>query len=347
LVARNPFNGRFVSTKIFGVDVMGDNTSTIEIASVLGLAAYVLIGGFWNGFYGHILLAKGYDVSSNVTIMLMVLNTTCNAFNNIPNAPQSASLCYASYSAIQSSVSLSDFFATILPILSFIIAVVILSSSLAPNSPEVAVVGLVVAIILSVVLNSIGYTIGFELLGGYATIPSHTTSTTSTSTSTTTSTSTSTTTIPPYTGCPTEPLTAGNVPLKCRNPAPIKPNLISFNLSLDVDATPIYNVNLACTTHVQQPSPTQYYSLLPNGMPDLARYSNGTTLWYNQTINVKYWPCDSNTTGSFKGYIWINFTPNVGMHVVNRNPWETYRAFDIYINEVLSSSAYNQTKNAN
>ena len=117
-----------MSMEIGGFDLTnltGDSGSAALIIVTLILAGYVLVGGFWNGFYGHILATTGYDVPSNVTIMLTVLNTTCNAVNNLPSGQQAASLCTQSYNGIQSAVSLSDFFATILPFLLFIIAVVL------------------------------------------------------------------------------------------------------------------------------------------------------------------------------------------------------------------------------
>ena len=174
------------------------------------------------------------------------------------------------------------------------------------------------------------------------------TSTTS-STSTSTSTSTTTTTIPPYTNCPTEPSTANIVPLTCNSPALTATNSIEFNISLPQNESTIYsihNVNLACTVHIQSPSKTQFYPLEPSGVPDINRTSMGTVLYGGQTIHIYNWPCDGNSVnGSLEGYIWINFTPYSGSSS-QINPWENYRAFDIYINEILSSSAYNQTINS-
>ena len=277
-----------------GGDRVGDAIGTIKLASVLGLAIYVLVGGFWNGFYGHILLATGYDVSSNVTIMLTVLNTTCNAFNNIPNGQQSASLCYQSYNGIQSAVSLSDIFATILPILLFIIAIVVLSSELFPDSWAIAGV-FIVAIILSIVLNYVGYSIGFGLLGGTATIPVHTTSTTVTTTLSTTSTSssistTSTTTII-YKG--TCKASSG---FMCVNASLSQEN--KLNVILHQKIIPVmYNIHIGCG-HTTQSS----------GLPN-AQFSNETVnLTQGKLQSIRNLTCSGAKNGIFDGYIWLNYT---------------------------------------
>lgn len=272
----------------------GNNTGTIEIAAVLGLAAYVLIGGFWNGFYGHILLATGYDVSSNVTIMLTVLNTTCNALNNIPNSQQSASLCYESYNAIQSTVSLSDFFATILPILSFIIAIVVLSYALAPDSPIAIIAGLAIAVILSVVLNSAGYAIGFGLLGGYATIPTHTTSTSVTTTLSTTSTTTSTTTII-YKGTCTA--LSG---FSCMNASLSQGSELSVIFSQEI-VPAMYNIQIGCGNATQ-----------PSGIPNAQFFNETFNLTRGKLQQISNLSCTGSRNGTFAGYVWVNYTKMSG-----------------------------------
>lgn len=292
---RNPINGQFMSTKLLGVDLMGGNTDTIEIAAILVLAGYVFAGGFWNGFYGHILLATGYDVSSNVTIMLTVLNTTCNTLNSIPNSPQSANLCYASYNAIQSSVSLSDFFATLLPIASFIFAVVILSAALDPDSPAVAIIGLIVAIILSVVLNFVGYAVGFGLLGGYATIPAYATSVSTTTTLRTTVITNSTTTIA-YSGNCTA--FAG---FFCTKATLSQENKLSILLEQFIEPT-IYNVWVGCGD-----------AFSPNGMPIATFYQEPFNLTYGQFQQIVNLSCSGASNGTFDGYVWINYTKHPGV----------------------------------
>jgi|GEM_PF-2758014 hypothetical protein len=287
-----------MSTKIGGfdlTDLTGDSGSAALIIVMLGLAGYVLVGGFWNGFYGHILASTGYDVSSNVTIMLTVLNTTCNTFNNIPNGQQSASLCTQSYNGIQSAVSLSDFFATILPILLFIIAMVILSSELVTDSVGAIIVGLIIALILSFVLNSIGYAIGFGLLGGNATIPVHTTSTTMTTTlsttSTSTSTSTSSTTTIIYKG--TCNALGG---FSCNNASLSQESKLSVTIGQEILPT-MYHIQIGCGTTTQA-----------NGFPNAQFYNETFNLTKGQFKQIDNLTCTGAQNGTFSGYIWMNYT---------------------------------------
>jgi len=332
---------------------INDNSAIAKLIALLILAGYVFAGGFWNGFYGHILLTTGWDISTNETIMLHVLNTSCGVFGTFPNGYASESLCQEGYSGLQSTIATSNLFSTILPILLLVVAIIVIIYTTTQDSPWLIIGGLVFALLLAFVLNQIGYQKGFELLGGTSNIPSYTTSTSTTSTTTSstststtsTSTSTSTTTIPPYTACPIEPQVGNYIPLKCYNPVFRAPNYISFNFTLNRNATAIYNINLACSAHIQRPPFSQFYPLQQNGMPNLSQNASGTSILPGQIISVEEWPCAaSNSIGTFEGYVWINYTRNSGP-IVSLNPWDSYRTFDVYINATLSSSAYNQTKN--
>jgi hypothetical protein len=207
--------------------------------------------------------------------------------------------------------------------------------------------GIKVYLIISAIIVIAGLVVFFSIERTAPTqIPGITITTGSTiSTTTSTGTSTSTSTVPPYTGCPTEPPTGNFIPLKCCGLKPMPHALVEFNFTLNENASPIYNVYLACTTQPLNPTAKQFYALLPNGVPDLSRSLNGTSLYPGRPIQVKYWPCDSNSTvGPFVGYLWVNFTRYSGL-VTSLNPWERYRTFDLYINDVLQSSVYNQTIN--
>ena len=287
-----------MSTKIGGfdlTDLTGDSGSAALIIVTLILAGYVIVGGFWNGFYGHILATTGYDVSSNVTIMLTVLNTTCNAFNTIPNGQQSASLCTQSYNGIQSAVSLSDFFAAILPFLLFIIAVVVLSAELAPDSIGAIVVGLIIAIVLSLILNHVGYGIESGLLGGYATIPVHTTSTTASTTMSTTSISTSTSTSSTTTIIYKGTCNALSN-FSCANASLSQENKLNIAITQQIIPA-MYNIQIGCGTA------TEY-----NGKPIAEFYNltfNLSSGKYTQISNVT---CSGAYNGIFDGFIWLNYT---------------------------------------
>ncbi len=314
---------------------------------IIGLIIAVLVGGFWNGIFTHILLTTGYDVSSEAHIVLIVYNVTCKTFSTIPNMQQSVSLCNQTLSELNSFVAFSDFLSTVLPIISLMVAV---ASLIKEKSLNLIIPILILVLIFSLLLNYFGYGVGFSLMGGNSNIPSNTTitstisSTTTSSTTTSTSTSTSTTTILPYTGCPTEPSVANYIPLKCDNLAPVAPNSISFNFTLGQNASTIYNIYLACTTYIQRPPHNQFYPLQSNGMLDINRNLIGTSLSPGQIIRVEGLPCNSSTVEPFEGYIWVNYTRAQGPSV-QLNPWESNITFDVYINFILNSFVYNQTRN--
>ena len=287
-----------MSTKIGGYDLTnltGDSRSAALIIVTLIFALYVFVGGFGNGFYAHVLATTGYDVSSNVTIMLTVLNTTCNAVNNLPSGQQAANLCTKSYNGIQSTVSLLDFFATILPFLLFIIAVVALSVELVPDSVGAIVVGLIIAIALSLLLNSCGYEIGFGLLGGYSTIPVHTASTTATTTIITTSTSTSTTTSSTTTIIYRGVCTASSRFL-CTNASLSQKSELSITIGEKI-LPAMYHIQIGCGTTAQA-----------NGLPNAQFYNETFNLTKGQLKQIDNLTCRGAQNGTFFGYVWMNYT---------------------------------------
>ena len=300
-----------MSMEIGGFDLTnltGDSGSAALIIVTLILAGYVLVGGFWNGFYGHILATTGYDVPSNVTIMLTVLNTTCNAVNNLPSGQQAASLCTQSYNGIQSAVSLSDFFATILPFLLFIIAVVALSVELAQDSVGAIVAGLIIEIVLSLILNCIGYEIGFGLLGGYSTIPVHTTSTTATTTISTTSTSTSTT-MPSTTTIIYNGTCNAFSNFTCANASLSQES--KLNIIIGQKITPaMYNIQIGCGNTIQS-----------NGFPSAQFYNETFNMTKGKLRQIDNLTCTGAQNGIFVGYLWLNYTKFSGKPTAINNSY--------------------------
>lgn len=268
-----------------------DNESLIVTGGIIALIIAVLAGGFWNGIYTHILLTTGYDVSSNETIILNVFNVTCNAFGNIPNGQQSASLCQQTYSEAKSEVNLEGFIEFILPILLLIVAITALIAGFG-DSPWFIAGGIIIGLISSVLLNSVGYAVGFALMGGNSNIPIHTTSTTTISitSKSTSSTSSSTTTIIYRGTC------KAYQNFTCSNSYLSADNKLTMTLSENLGIS-IYNLQIGCGTTTES-----------NGKPIAEFYDLTFNLSSGKSVQVSNVICSGAYNGTFDGFVWLNYT---------------------------------------
>lgn len=289
---RNPFNGQFMSTKVYGFDLAGDNSLAITIGAFITLAVIIFGGGFWNGFYSHIQMTSGYDLSSNETIILTFVNATCKTLNTIPNGQQASSICQEGYSTVNSEVNLEGFIFLILPIIIMILVCTIAIGSLDGESLCFFVAGFIIGVVVSIGLNSIGYAAGFAFLGGYATIPVHTTSTsitTTTSTSSTTSTTSTTTIIYRGTCKSYQNFTCSNPYLSADNKLTI---ILGENFGIS-----IYHLQVGCGTTTES-----------DGKP-IAEFHNLTFNFSSgESTSVSNITCSGAYNGIFDGYIWLNYT---------------------------------------
>ena len=113
-------------------------------------------------------------------------------------------------------------------------------------------------------------------------------------------------------------------------------NNIEFWLGIKPNATPVYNVRLACITApmLSEPMSNQFYSLTSSGLPSHNASYNGITL--SDDIFVQSWPCSANNpiNGSFDGYLFVNYTPTLGAPSPNGNPWNQDE-FYVVVNVIL------------
>jgi len=319
-----------------GHDSVSDKSTKAAFAALITLLGYVLGGGFTNGIYTHILLTTGLDISSEEHVYLILYNVTCGAINHIPNSQQYSDECYETYNAINSAVSLADFFTTVFPII--LLALAIAGFFATSDDQNLLIIGLVVGFLISASLNFVAFNVGFSLVGGSSNLPTTaTTSVPTTSTSSISTTSTSTTTIPPrYTDC------VGNKPFNCTMPTFSQKNKsLSFNLTLNGSGQALYNVHLACVDDLQNTTPTciQFFGLQSNGTL-IRSNTSGTTFYDNSQIYVKSLTCIDvpNNAVSFNGEIWVAYT-SLGYeenlcYPSQSNPWWE-NVTGVYINTTM------------
>lgn len=302
---RNPFNGQFMSTKVYGFDLEGDNSLAITIGAFITLAAIIFGGGFWSGFYSHIQMTSGYDLSSNETIILTFVNATCKTFNTIPTGQQASSICQEGYSTVNSEVNLEGFIFLVLPIIIMILLCTMAIGSLDGESLWLFVDGFIIGVIASIGLNWIGYVAGFAFLGGYATIPIHTTSTsitTTTFTSSTTSTTSTTTII--YRG--TCKASSGFV---CVNASLSQESKLTVMFGQEI--VPImYNIQIGCGNSTRL-----------DGRPNAQFYNEPFNLTKEQFRQIDNMTCTGSRNGTFTGYVWINYTKLSGKPSAYKNSY--------------------------
>jgi hypothetical protein len=108
----------------------------------------------------------------------------------------------------------------------------------------------------------------------------------------------------------------------CLNPSLSTSGKLSFTLAQSTGST-FYNVALACVPASQS-----------NGLPNGTFYKlSNPTLANGQITSVSGLPCAGTTAGgtSFKGRLWMNFTPSPGSPS-SSNPWISTLFASLYVN---------------